>query len=327
MMIFDIMSPFNQQLDAIVAPHTELLVISDLPICIEALHEIFQRDYDVSAICSGDQPFETCQNKLPAIILIDVLIPNMEGFEICRRLKKDMNTQNIPVLFLIPPDHQELENRAILAGAADIITQPINPTVVLNRVKVHLSLKNQLRLLESMAFVDGLTGVANRHCFDESLDAEWRRCRRLITPLALLMIDIDHFKTYNETYGHLTGDNCLKEVATILKEQLGRSHDILARFSGEVFACLLPDIYFDGAMQKASAMIRAVHERGIPHAASKTAPVVTLSIGVIVTIPGPDRQPGQVISLVETQLVEAKTQGRNRVCGIELPGYFANMLQ
>jgi diguanylate cyclase (GGDEF)-like protein len=326
LMTSDITSPLVQKPIKMVSPCSELLVISDQPDCTQALRDIFKQDHAISAVSSGDQAFQTCRNRLPDLILLDIVMPNMEGLEICRRLKDDPDTTEIPVIFLMAPDHPEAETSAIEAGAADIITQPIHPAVARSRVKTHLTLKTQSRLLESLAFIDGLTGIANRHRFDEGLEAEWRRCRRLITPLAILMIDIDHFKIFNEVYGHLTGDRCLKEVAAILKGQIGRSHDILARYSGEVFACLLPDIYFDGAMQKAEAMVRAVHDREMPHRDSKTAPVVTISIGVIVTIPGPDRQPGEVISQVKMQLSEAKQHGRNRVCGRELPGYFANAL-
>jgi diguanylate cyclase (GGDEF)-like protein len=325
-MTSETMSPFIQPQDTFVPPLPVLMVIGDAPTCIDTLFDIFQREYTVSVIRSADQVFETCRTRQPELILIDISVPEPNGFEICRQLKVAQDTRSIPIFFMLPAGRPKLETQAIHAGAADIIPLPINPAVTINRIKTHLTLKTQSNLLESLASVDGLTGVANRHRFDEAIEAEWRRCRRLITPLTLMMIDIDHFKAYNEIYGHLAGDNCLQEVAGILKKQLSRSHDILARFSGEVFACLLPDIYFDGAMQKAETMIRSVHDLGIPHAASKTAPVVTVSIGVIVTIPGPDRHPVEVISLVEAQLSQAKQQGRNRACGRELPGYFANTL-
>lgn len=326
-MTSDTMPPFIQQPDTIVPPLPTLMVVGDASTGTDTLFDIFQREYTVSVVPNADQLLEACRTRLPELIFIDISAADPNGFTLCRQLKDDPETRSIPAFFMLPANHPELETRAIQAGAADIITLPLNTAVVINRIRTHLTLKTRSHLLESLTSVDSLTGVANRQRFDEAIEAEWRRCRRLITPLAIMMIDIDHFKAYNESSGHLAGDKCLQVVAEILKKQIGRSHDMLARFSGEVFVCLLPDIYFDGAMQKADAMVHSVYERGMVHTDSKTAPVVTVSIGVIVTIPGPDRLPVEVISLVEAQLTLAKQQGRNQACGRELPGYFANILK
>ncbi|MBI5591364.1 MAG: diguanylate cyclase [Deltaproteobacteria bacterium] len=319
--------PLGQKLTAMIKPCPRLLVVDDHSIHAQALLEIFQRDHDVIIASSGAQAFEICRSSLPDLIILDAVMPGTDGLEVCRKLKTDQDTKDIPVILLIAWDDPEAETKAMEAGAVDIITKPINPAIGRARVNAHLTLKAQSNLLQSLAFVDGLTGVANRHRFDEGLEAEWRRCRRLITPLALLMIDIDNFKKFNDCYGHLVGDACLQEVAAILKGQIGRSHDLLARYGGEKFVCLLPDIYFDGALKKAEAMVQAVRDRAMPHTASKTASVVTISMGVAVTIPGPDRQPNALVSIVEAQLHEAKRRGRNQVCGQELAGYFSNSLK
>jgi diguanylate cyclase (GGDEF)-like protein len=311
---------------AMTRPCPRLLVVGDPPIASLTL-EIFGKDHEVLVAGSGVQAFETCRNSFPDLILLDAVMPDMDGLEVCRRLKADPDTKNIPVILLTPQDNPETETRAMAAGADDFITKPAHPAVARARVNIHLTLKAQSDLLDSLAFVDGLTGVASRRRFDEGLEAEWRRCRRLITPLALLMIDIDNFKKYNDACGHPAGDACLQKVAAILKGQIGRSHDLLARYGGNAFACLLPDIYFDGAQQKAEAMVQAVRDMRMPHAASDIAPVVTISIGVVVTVPGPDRQPGELVSIAEARLREAKQQGRNQACGQELPGYFSNSLK
>jgi diguanylate cyclase (GGDEF)-like protein len=316
--------PLEQKPVNAVKPCPRLLMISDQPIYTQTLLEIFSRDHDVFIADNGVQAFEICRSRLPDLILLDVVMPSMDGLEVCRRLKADRNTKDIPVILLTDPNNQEAETKALEAGAVDFITKPINPEVARARVYTHLTLKAKSDLLRSLAFVDGLTGVTSRRYFDESLEAEWRRCRRLITPLALLMIEIDNFNKFNDCYGHQAGDTCLQEVAAILKGKIGRSHDLLARYGGDEFACLLPDIYFDGALQKAETMVRAVRDRAMPHASSETAPIVTVSIGVVVTIPGPDRQPNELISIVEAQLHEAKRLGRNQVCGQELAGYFSN---
>jgi len=318
--------PLGQKPTAMAKPCPRLLVIGDPPITSLTL-EIFGRDHEVFAAGSGVKTVEICRGILPDLILLDAVMPDMDGLELCRRLKADPDTKDIPVILLTSLDSPETETRALEAGAVDFVSKPVNPAVARARVNTHLTLKAQSELLASLAFVDGLTGVANRRRFDEGLEAEWRRCRRLITPLALLMIDIDHFKKYNDVCGHLAADACLRKVAAILKGQIGRSHDLLARYGGNAFACLLPDIYFDGAQQKAEAMVQAVRDMRMPHTASDIAPVVTISIGVVVTIPGPDRQPGELVSIAEAQLREAKQQGRNQACGQELPGYFSNSLK
>lgn len=180
--------------------------------------------------------------------------------------------------------------------------------------RLNAQLKAQGELLQAQAFIDGLTGVANRRRFDESLAAEWRRCRRDHAPLALLMIDIDHFKLYNDHYGHLAGDACLQSVANALKEGLGRSHDLVARYGGEEFVCLLPDSDPAGARAKAEALRIAVEGMDIPHEASPTARMVTISMGVAVKVPNGDSDPEQLVAEADAALYAAKNGGRNRVC-------------
>lgn len=305
-------------------PCPRLLVVSDQPDCPQTLLEIFRRDNEVVVAGNSIQASEMCRSSLPDLILLDEVMPDKDGLEICRQLKNDPETKDIPVILLIARDNLESEANALEAGAVDFITKPVTPSVVRARVNTHLTLKSQSNLLHSLACVDGLTGVVNRQRFGESLQAEWRRCRRLMTPLALLMIDIDNFKKYNDLYGYLAGDACLQAVAAILRKQIGRSHDLLARYDGEEFACILPDADFDGAVQKAEAMVWAIRDKAIPHAASGTASVVTISVGVAVTMPGPDRHPNELVSTAETLLHEAKKEGRNQVRGLALAGYASN---
>jgi diguanylate cyclase (GGDEF)-like protein len=326
-MTSDITLQPRQKAVTMIKPCLRLLVVSDQPTCTKTLPEIFHRNYDVLAVGNGTQALEICRNSLPDLILLDAVMPGTDGLEVCRQLKADPDTKDIPVILMIAQDSLESETKSLEAGAVDFITIPINPTVVRARVNTHLTLKAQSDLLQSPAFFDGLTGLPNRRRFDDGLEAEWRRCRRLITPLALFMIDIDNFKKFNACHGSPAGDACLQEVSAILKGQIGRSHDLLARYGGGKFACLLPDVYFDGALQKAEAMVRAVRDRGLPHASSETASVVTISMGVVVTIPGPDRRPREVLSIAESQLREAKQKGCNQVCGQEMEGYFSNSLK
>lgn len=295
-----------------------LMIVDDQPVNIKALFEIFHLDHEVFIATSGTQAIEIAHKSLPDLILLDVVMPDMGGLEVCRLLKNDPETGAIPIIFVTAQDSPEDETRGLGAGAVDFITKPVNPAIVRARVRTHLILKAQSDLLRSMVFIDGLTGVANRRRFDECLNAEWFRCRRHKMSLALFMVDIDHFKKYNDLYGHQAGDVCLQNVAAILNEQVGRSYDLVARYGGDELVCLLPGIDMPGALNKAQKMIQALFERSLPHADSETARVVTISLGVAVTIPGLERQPDELVAAADAQLYMAKENGRNQVCGQEL---------
>ena len=290
-----------------------LLLVDDQHINIQELYEIFRHDHEVFIATSGVQALELCLANPPDLILLDIVMPGMDGLKVCRRLKAEQRTKNIPVIFVTAQDNPEDETRGLDAGAVDFISKPFNHTVVRARVQTHLTLKAQSDLLRSMAFIDGLTGVANRRRFDEALETEWRHCRRHGIPLALFLIDIDHFKKYNDTYGHLDGDNCLKIVATALKKQLRRPHDLLARYGGEEFGCLLPGIDMEGALHKARAILQAVRDLRIPHVSSDTAPHITISLGMAATIPDHEHPAGRLVSLADARLYQAKQQGRDRI--------------
>jgi len=290
-----------------------LLVVDDQPINIQTLYQIFHADHEVFMATTGQQALDFCHKTPPDLILLDVVMPAMDGLETCRRLKHEAATADIPIIFVTAQSDPTDETRALEAGGVDFISKPVNPAVVRARVKTHLTLKAQGDLLRMLAFVDGLTGVANRRRFDEALQAEWRRCRRSGTPLALLMIDIDHFKRYNDCYGHQTGDACLQAVATALKERLSRSHDLVARYGGEEFVCLMPECELAAGQAKAEELRAAVAALGIPHADSPTANKVTLSIGVAAVSPSGDDSPHQLVAAADAALYAAKNNGRNRV--------------
>lgn len=171
----------------------------------------------------------------------------------------------------------------------------------------------QQEALRRLAYVDGLTGIANRRHFDQQLQAEWRRCRRNQQPLALLLIDIDHFKQYNDHYGHPEGDACLQAVASTLKHELTRSHDLVARYGGEEFVCLLPESDHAGALHKAQQLLRSVQALGREHLYSSAAPVVTISVGLACLVPSAESSPEALLAQADASLYRAKQAGRNRV--------------
>jgi len=173
--------------------------------------------------------------------------------------------------------------------------------------------------LHALAMVDGLTGVANRRRFDEVLENEWRRSWRDKTPMALLMIDIDHFKQFNDTHGHQSGDECLQNIAQVLQVGIGRSSDLVARYGGEEFICLLTESDIKGAAAKAESLRKAVEELHIPHEGSSSAPYLTISIGAASRIPDENSESKQLIADADEALYKAKNNGRNRVYTAVIP--------
>ncbi|HEY4082864.1 MAG TPA: diguanylate cyclase [Burkholderiaceae bacterium] len=294
-----------------------LLVVDDQPVNIQALHQVFAADCQVLMATSGTQALALCRDKLPDLVLLDVQMPGMDGYELCAQLKADSVLSTIAVIFVTANNRPEDETRALEAGAADFITKPFNPAVVRARVRAQLTIKLQADLLREMAFVDGLTGVHNRRHFDERLDIEMQRALRSRENLGVVLADVDFFKRYNDAYGHLAGDDCLRRVARTLKNCLRRPGDVLARYGGEEFACLLPDTDLAGALAVAESMEAAVRALQMPHAQSDVAPLVTLSLGVSVTLGGRG-DAGKFVSLADEQLYKAKAQGRGRVCGAVL---------
>ncbi len=295
-----------------------LLVVDDQPVNIQALYRIFAPDHRVLMATSGAKALTLCKQDPPDLILLDVVMPEMDGHEICARLKADEATRNIPVIFVTSHTDAEEETKGLELGAIDFIAKPVNPAVVRARVKTHLTLKAQSDLLRRMVFIDGLTGVANRRCFDERLDTEWRRAARSALPLALLMVDVDHFKRFNDRYGHQVGDECLRRVACAIKGGLLRPGDLVARYGGEEFACILPETDFDGALAVGAGIEQAVRELRIEHAGSDVSSAVTVSIGVSMGLPDRDGAPSRLLALADAQLYRAKHSGRARACGAVL---------
>lgn len=295
-----------------------LLVVDDQPINIQALYRIFAPDHRVLMATNGAKALTLCKEDPPDLVLLDVEMPEMDGYEVCARLKADEATRNIPVIFVTSHTDADEETRGLELGATDFIAKPVNPAVVRARVKTHLTLKAQSDLLRQMVFIDGLTGVANRRCFDERLDVEWRRAARSDLPLALLMLDVDHFKRFNDRYGHQVGDECLRQVASAIKGGLARPGDMVARYGGEEFACILPATDFEGALAVGAGIEQVVRGLQIEHAQSDVSNVVTLSIGVSMGLPERDGDPARLLALADAQLYRAKHGGRGRACGAVL---------
>jgi diguanylate cyclase (GGDEF)-like protein len=295
-----------------------LLVVDDQRINVQALYQAFAADHQVLVATSGEQALALCLSKLPDLVLLDVVMPEMDGHEVCRRLKADPATRDIPIIFVTAHNDEAAETLGLTLGAVDFISKPINPNIVRARVKTHLTLKMQSDLLRERVYVDGLTGVYNRRYFDERLASEWGRAMRSGTALSVILLDVDFFKRFNDRHGHQAGDDCLRRVAASLKTGLKRPGDLLARYGGEEFVCLLPETPLSGSLCLARELGRQVEALQIEHGDSVAAAYVTVSLGVCSKPPAAAGSAAQLLREADAQLYAAKSQGRNRSCGMEL---------
>jgi diguanylate cyclase (GGDEF)-like protein len=293
----------------------KLLVVDDQPINIQVMHQIFSADFQVFMATSGAQALALCKDNPPDLVLLDIVMPGMDGFEVCAILRADAATRNIPVIFVTAHTDAAQETRGLEVGAVDFISKPVNPAVVRARVKTHLTLKLQSDVMRKLVFLDGLTGVYNRRYFDQQLVMEMARAVRSQSALSLIMLDVDFFKRFNDYYGHQAGDDCLRQIASTLKSGLRRPADLVARYGGEEFACILPETEFTDAMAIAHDLEHQIRRQAIPHVDSETASVVTISLGVAGRNAGTPGDADALLAAADAQLYKAKNAGRGRACG------------
>jgi diguanylate cyclase (GGDEF)-like protein len=296
------------------ARRARLLVVDDQPINVQALYRALCADHQVLVATSGEQALAMCAERLPDLVLLDVVMPGIDGFEVCRRLQADAGTQHVPVIFVTASSDEAAETHGLEVGAVDFITKPINPAIVRARVKTHLTLKAQSDLLRQLAWVDGLTGVFNRRHFDERLLDEWQRSGRNGAPLSLLLLDIDYFKRFNDVYGHQAGDDCLRCTAQALRGSLNRPTDVMARYGGEEFACILPDTDANGAWVVGLRLEQCVRALRIAHGGSAAGAFVSASVGVATRRQDKDESIATLLARADRQLYRAKAQGRSQAC-------------
>lgn len=296
-----------------------ILVVDDSVENIDVLVSLFKEEYQVAAARNGQKALQMAFNRPPDLIILDVMMPDIDGYEVCRQLKVNDSTKNIPIIFVTALTETMDEVKAFNIGAVDYITKPFQPIVVKTRVRNHLSLKEKKDILEAMVSLDGLTNIYNRRKFDDILDQEWRRARRNPNPLSLILMDIDHFKQFNDNYGHANGDECLKKLADELKNKVRRQGDFLGRYGGEEFVVFLPGTELKGALHVAENLRKDIANLNIAHEYSQTAPYVTLSIGVASITPQNETQtPTSLIKAADSMLYKSKEHGRNQVNGVQL---------
>jgi diguanylate cyclase (GGDEF)-like protein len=245
--------------------------------------------------------------------LLDIVMPEMDGYQLCQRLKADETTSSIPVIFLSSRDATIDKTKGFNAGAVDYVTKPMQIEELEARIQTHIRLKEQSQYLESMAFFDPLTRVANRRKYNEVLQREWTRCIRYHHQMSMILIDIDYFKEYNEAYGHAEGDNCLIAVARALENLSNRPADIFARVGGEEFVLLLPDCNTTGAVQKAEAILEAVRLEKIEHKLSPLNKPLSVSLGVATMYPSQGHSALALFQAADDAMFTAKRNGRDQL--------------
>ena len=291
-----------------------ILIVDDAATNIEILNEVLGAEYDSLFAMDGATALRLAVEEEPDLILLDVVMPGLDGHEVCMRLKADARTKGIPVIFISGLSDESDEAKGLEIGAIDYITKPFSPPIVRARVRNHLQLKRYQDMLERLSVLDGLTGIANRRRFDETLDHEWLRSRRQGTTMSLIMIDVDCFKAFNDNYGHAAGDECLKRVAAVLAEAVSRPGDLVARYGGEEFVVIMPETDAAGGILIAETLRRSIASLALPHAFSSAGDVVTVSVGGATVIPARHTQGAEdLVKLADTRLYEAKHAGRNRV--------------
>lgn len=293
----------------------KILVVDDEPANIELLAAVLEEDGEILFATSGAAALTVAEAERPDIVLLDVVMPGLDGFEVCRRLKDNPATAQIPVIFVTSLDQETDEEIGLNLGAVDYVSKPINAPITRARVRTHIELKRHRDRLTDMAYMDGLTALANRRRFDEYAALEWRRARRHARPVSLALIDVDEFKRFNDRYGHIEGDGCLKRIATVLRRTLQRPGDLLARYGGEEFVCLMPETAAEGARANAERMRDAVARLGIVHDGASAAGHVTISVGVASVVVDVNSSLDELLAHADGNLYRAKSGGRNRVVG------------
>ena len=291
-----------------------VLIVDDVPSNVQVLHQILKEKYAVSFATSGQKAIQLAGSLLPDIVLLDIKMPDLNGYEVCRRLKAEPLTKDIPIIFITALQETHDETAGFEAGGVDFITKPVSAPIVQARVATHVELKQQRDFLRSLSYRDGLTNIANRRHFDEQLRHNWSRAGRTQAPLSLLLFDVDFFKQYNDLYGHQAGDLCLQSIAAILEDEMKRTDDLTARTGGEEFCCLLPHTDHEGAVAVAQRIALRVREKGIEHQGSEVADVVTVSGGVVTSVVATESSPEEFYEAADKALYAAKRAGRDQVC-------------
>ncbi|MEO0852806.1 MAG: diguanylate cyclase [Cyanobacteria bacterium J06648_11] len=315
---------------------TPLIVVVDDEVTIRRMvyRAMEKEGFEIVEAENGARCLEVCEARLPNLILLDAVMPEVDGFTCCQRLRDTYLERCPPILMITVLDDRASVDRAFEAGATDYVTKPIHWAVLRQRVRrlIHSNwvmaelwqrIDRERELMEELeaanaelsrlAAVDGLTQLANRRTFDDYIRKQWKLMARNRMPLSMILADIDFYKPYNDTYGHQAGDRCLQQVSALIQDATRRPADLAARYGGEEFALVLPSTGIEGAMRVAEQIRDSMQKAAIPHSASPLGGVVTLSYGIAGIVPQPDRTLSEFIEAADRALYRAKVTGRDRI--------------
>lgn len=290
----------------------KILIIDDSPLSSNQLKDILSDEYEITIVQTAEDGFELARAGNYFLILLDVVLPGMDGFTLLKILQEENNTKTVPVIMITALSDIEHEQRGLTLGAVDYISKPFSPLIVKARVDTHIKLYNYRRQVEQQSKTDQMTGVANRRRHDEYSTEKWQEAVRLRIPFSICMFDIDHFKSFNDTFGHPAGDKVIASVAKTVASYLHRSTDFFARYGGEEFVAILLGDDSAKVFEYIKTIRQAVEDLHIPHNPS-VSEWVTVSIGGITIVPEIDKSYDFYLKIADAMLYDAKKMGRNRV--------------
>lgn len=290
----------------------KILIIDDSAVQANYLRSILEDDYQVAVVHTGKEGLEQAMSGEYSLVLLDVIMPDMDGFSLLREMQESIVTKYIPVIMITSLSDTYSEERGLVLGAVDYIAKPFHPMIVKARVNTHIKLYQYRLQIQRQALVDELTGVANRRQYDNYSAVKWQEAVRLGKPISICMFDIDLFKLYNDTYGHPAGDKVIAAVAGAVDSRLQRVTDFFARYGGEEFVALTMGDPSEKIFPHLVKIRQEIENLRIPHDPS-VSQWVTVSIGGVTVIPKMGDAYDFYLKIADTMLYDAKKQGRNRV--------------
>lgn len=299
----------------------KILLVEDSPTLRYTMHSFIQRaGHETILAASGEEALQLIESDPVDLVIMDVEMPGLDGFETTRLIREFFGQRWVPIIFITGMNDEASYQKGIEAGGDDYMIKPVSPIILQAKLRaferivdMQAELQQLNQELQALSQRDGLTGLFNRRTYEERVTNQWAISSRARQPLAILMMDVDHFKDYNDHYGHQAGDDCLKAVAQTLANTLQRPADVLARYGGEEFIALLPDTDVRGAALVAETLRSEVESLGIPHACSSAGDVVTISVGVAVAEYTTGTSPAELVREADEALYIAKARGRNYV--------------
>ena len=290
----------------------KILIVDDSPVQAAQLKSILQDDYEVTSAKNAEEGLNLASAGNFSLILLDVVMPGMDGFMLLKKLQEEVITQKIPVILITSLSDIEHEEQGLTLGAVDYISKPFHPLIVKARIRTHIKLYQYRKQVEYQSMTDQLTGVANRRRHDRYSLVKWQEATRLHVPFSICMFDIDYFKVYNDTFGHPAGDTVIASVAKTAAHHLRRSTDFFARYGGEEFVAFLLGESAINAFAHFQRIRQAIEDLHIPHNPG-VSKWVTISIGGVTVTPNGDANYSSYLKIADTMLYDAKRFGRNQV--------------